>query len=113
MSHMSMCDAPPQRKNRIVDFAGLRSAAASAAGVAAPEARGATRNPANPIVEATRKARRFIAGRKRGEFTDAGGVPKGLHQLTHPSPPFLAKKLGKRLLQYPRYFFGWIWLDLL
>ena len=56
MSHMSMCDAPPHRKNRIVDLA--RPPVVSAAGAAAARCGLPNCRPANPTPEATRNVRR-------------------------------------------------------
>jgi hypothetical protein len=57
MSHISMCDEPPHRKNRIVDLARppvLPSEAAS------PVALAVRASPAIPTVDATRKVRRDV-----------------------------------------------------
>ncbi len=53
-SHMSICEDPPQRKNRIVDFASLRPCGtfAAAAGAVVPQD-----VPAKPMPEATRNER--------------------------------------------------------
>ena len=64
MSHMSMCDAPPQRKKRIVDLAGLRRGAAPDA----PNAEGPKLKPARPAVEAARNVRRLCAALNKGSF---------------------------------------------
>ena len=64
MSHMSMCDEPPQRKNRIVDFAGcLRGAA-----IDVPNAERPKLNPASPIDDAAMNARRLMLGENSGTF---------------------------------------------
>ena len=58
---MSMCDDPPQRKNKMVDFARADFAAAVAlatAGLATVEPGAPNCRPAKPTVEATKKARR-------------------------------------------------------
>jgi hypothetical protein len=65
---MSMCEAPPQRKKRMVDLAGFRIAGVSGAGAVIPRPLGAKRRPAKPMVEAARKVRRFIGGWKRAGF---------------------------------------------
>jgi hypothetical protein len=54
-----MCEAPPHRKNKIVDLAGRSGVAASVlatVGLGFPN-----RNPANPAPQATRNVRREFA----------------------------------------------------
>jgi len=63
---MSMCDAPPQRKNSTVDFAGFAKVGAATPGPVDAFNAGPNRNDANPIVEAVRKARRSMEGRNSG-----------------------------------------------
>lgn len=64
MSHMSMWEAPPQRKNKTVDLAGR----GFTGNPPFPDARtpGPTRNADSPAVDAVRKARRFMAERNMG-----------------------------------------------
>jgi hypothetical protein len=69
---MSMWDDPPQRKKSTVDFAGFaRVGAATDEPVVALEAPLKPRD-ARPIVEAVRKARRSMEGRKSGMFMRGG-----------------------------------------
>jgi hypothetical protein len=57
-----MCDAPPQRKKRMVDFAGrLRGAR-----FAVPAAELPKLNPASPVADAAMNARRLRAGENSG-----------------------------------------------
>jgi hypothetical protein len=75
---MSMCDDPPQRKKSTHDFAGFASVGAGNAGPVDPLTPGANRSAAAPMVDAVRKARRFIEGRNSGvsmrrEEEDAAG----------------------------------------
>src|SRR5262245_36911088 len=58
MSHISMCDAPPHRKNRMVDLA----VGCCAAGEAKDEPGRPNDNPANPSPDATSIVRRLMAG---------------------------------------------------
>jgi len=64
---MSMCEAPPQRKNRIVDFAGLRRRSA----VSAPKADFPKGRPKHAAVDAVRNERLLSADENRGE--ECGG----------------------------------------
>jgi hypothetical protein len=60
---MSMCEAPPQRKNRIVDFAGfLRSGA-----VSDPKADFPKGSPKQAAVDAVRNERLLSADENRGD----------------------------------------------
>ena len=61
-----MCEEPPQRKNRTVDFAGFASVGAATDDPVVALAAPLKPRDARPIVEAVRKARRSIEGRKSG-----------------------------------------------
>src|SRR5688572_21817269 len=63
MSHMSMWEEPPQRKKRMVDFAGFFRGGGIAA---APNAERPKLSPAKPTVDAARNVRRLIIGENRG-----------------------------------------------
>ena len=58
MSHMSIWDAPPHKKNRMVDFAEVELDAGRLGVAATPGVPNAI--PANPTPEATRKVRRVV-----------------------------------------------------
>ncbi len=94
MSHVSTCDAPPQRKNRIVDRAGaLTGGAAMAIG-----ASGTSPSPARPAPEATRNARRSTrAGR-----AEDGDVPRSLIPGPPPRSPCRNEPELPRLARSPR-----------
>ena len=80
MSHMSMCDAPPQRKNRIVDFAFARRVADAGA-----DRRGTSKCQAGkPRPDATNIARRLTAdvGMCIGPFI-FGYLPTYGHSQNH------------------------------
>src|SRR5262249_15692582 len=66
MSHMSMWDAPPQRKKSTADLAGFAITSSRGASGDAPR-RARSGNPPKPGVDATRKSRRLSVGRNNGE----------------------------------------------
>jgi len=70
ISHMSICDAPPHRKKRMVDFAGLRRAGSACD----PNAAFPNGNPKQAVVEAVIKERRLSAAENNGFFTARGDV---------------------------------------
>ena len=74
MSHMSMCEAPPQRKNSTVDFAGLVLTGTGNAGPVEAFASGPNGSDDMAIVEAVKKARRSIEGRNKEESMARDGL---------------------------------------
>ena len=64
ISHVSTCEAPPHRKNRIVDFALPASESPvgelPAVSAALPQLMPTPGNPARPVADAARKERRFV-----------------------------------------------------
>ncbi len=71
---MSKCDEPPQRKNKIVDFA--RPGFAAVAGLASVALGLPNCRPAKPTVDATKKVRRSWAGDRRGFKNDTAGFSR-------------------------------------
>src|SRR4051812_41523887 len=70
-SHISMCDAPPQRKKSTVERAGLRGSAT--AGASAASAPGRQPKPASANFDALRNVLRFMGGRNWKELMAEAG----------------------------------------